>query len=334
MFANIILLDTFLGLPCPWLWALASLGSFLLGTLLGAWLWRKAAMRTAALEAELAPMRTRLADWEAKYKQLEYNYSELDTTKVKLTGSLRECEADKAVLETKLAAAKTTGMPMEASAAVSAGVAPSATPIVAASGINYLDVMGADNFQIIEGVGPKIETLLKDAGINTWAALSNTSVDSLKQILDNAGANFRLADPTTWPEQARLAAAGQWDDLIKYQKFLDTGREGVGDMETPSKIEKLAMKVMGFSNNPEDLKLVEGIGPKIEEILKGQGINTWSDLANTTAERLREILDAAGERYRLADPTTWPRQAELAATGQWGELQSYQEFLDGGKLPS
>ncbi|PHN08692.1 hypothetical protein CRP01_00025 [Flavilitoribacter nigricans DSM 23189 = NBRC 102662] len=91
---------------------------------------------------------------------------------------------------------------------------------------------------------------------------------------------------------------------------------------------------MGYSTNPNDLKIVEGIGPKIEGLLHGAGIQTWSDLAATSVDRLREILAEAGERYRLADPTSWPKQAELAASGNWDELKEYQDFLSGGKDPS
>ncbi|MCB0607248.1 MAG: hypothetical protein H6562_06030 [Lewinellaceae bacterium] len=102
-------------------------------------------------------------------------------------------------------------------------------------------------------------------------------------------------------------------------------------MENPSKVEKLIAKLMGFSNNPEDLKIVEGIGPKIEKLLKDGGIKTWSDLAAAAVDRIQQILDAAGDNYRLADPGTWPKQAELAAAGKWDELAEYQEHLQGGK---
>jgi predicted flap endonuclease-1-like 5' DNA nuclease len=79
---------------------------------------------------------------------------------------------------------------------------------------------------------------------------------------------------------------------------------------------------------------VEGIGPKIEELLKAAGINTLDELSNTTVARLYEILDAAGDNFRLAKPATWPRQAGLAADGRWDELKSYQDFLDKGSNPA
>jgi large subunit ribosomal protein L27 len=81
----------------------------------------------------------------------------------------------------------------------------------------------------------------------------------------------------------------------------------------------------------DDLKIVEGIGPKIEQLLKENGIDTWEALANAPVDRLREILDAAGSRYQVHDPGTWPAQARFAANGQWDELKEYQEMLMGGR---
>ena len=81
---------------------------------------------------------------------------------------------------------------------------------------------------------------------------------------------------------------------------------------------------------PEDLKIVEGIGPKIEEILQGVGIKTWDQLAKTSSTQLSSILLAAGSRYKSHNPSTWPKQARMAADGQWDELKAWQDELDGG----
>jgi len=55
-----------------------------------------------------------------------------------------------------------------------------------------------------------------------------------------------------------------------------------------------------------------------------------AQLANTPATKLKEIMKNAGSRYNMWDPTTWPQQAELAASGKWAELENLKERLDGG----
>lgn len=81
----------------------------------------------------------------------------------------------------------------------------------------------------------------------------------------------------------------------------------------------------------DDLKIVEGIGPKIEELLHSEGIKTWQTLADTAVERVKEILDAAGPSYQIHDPSSWPAQAGMAAAGKFDELKKWQEEMDGGK---
>ena len=84
------------------------------------------------------------------------------------------------------------------------------------------DKTGPDNLRLIAGIGPKISTVLVDAGIVTFAQLAATEVEELRQILTDAG--VRIAYPDTWPEQAALAAAESWEDLRRLRSQLDRGR--------------------------------------------------------------------------------------------------------------
>lgn len=82
---------------------------------------------------------------------------------------------------------------------------------------------------------------------------------------------------------------------------------------------------------PDDLKIVEGIGPKIEELFHAAGIYTWKALAETSVELCQDILDNAGEKYRIHKPGTWPKQAEMAYLGKWHELRDWQDSMRGGR---
>ncbi|MCO6450875.1 MAG: DUF4332 domain-containing protein, partial [Caldilineales bacterium] len=81
-----------------------------------------------------------------------------------------------------------------------------------------------DDLRVIEGIGPKIASVLNDAGIFTFAALAASDPETLRQILDDAGIS-RISDPTTWPDQAKFAVARDWDGLDGLQSSLKGGRK-------------------------------------------------------------------------------------------------------------
>jgi len=311
--------------PCWLWWLILSALALILGALLGCLLCSNR-KRLRELEEENKGLKAKLTDLEKDYASLKYQHEE-DEGKLKdMRMKLTSCEADKAVLNTKLARLQN---------AETEGQGTDAEPLGAVVGgggrVAYATIFSEDNLQIVEGIGPKIEEVLKAADIETWKILSGATEAQLRTILTDQNPNYRIHNPKSWPQQAQLASEGKWDELIEFQKFLDGGREDAGDFDTPSKVEKMAMKIWGFSNNPQDLKIIEGIGPKIEQLLKAGDISNWQQLADTSVERLQEILDAAGDNYDLAKPDTWPRQAEMAAAGNWEGLADYQEKLKGGR---
>jgi hypothetical protein len=81
-----------------------------------------------------------------------------------------------------------------------------------------------DNLRVIEGIGPQIEGILKDAGITNLDLLSQSNISTLTSILQKAGRKYQIHDPTSWPEQAALARDGMWDKLGELQEKLVGGR--------------------------------------------------------------------------------------------------------------
>ena len=82
---------------------------------------------------------------------------------------------------------------------------------------------------------------------------------------------------------------------------------------------------------PDKLEIVEGIGPKIAQLLNNAGIYTFLQLSEASFDTLKHILDNAGPRFRMHDPHTWPAQAAMAHKGDWEELKVYQDHLKGGR---
>ncbi|MDO8367592.1 MAG: 50S ribosomal protein L27 [Saprospiraceae bacterium] len=163
--------------------------------------------RVSTLTEELTDTRMKLAaaeaDSEAKAEQIR-----------KLRSDLIMCEGERMALREQAANAPAAGAGKKAAVAA-----------VAASFMFAGKKWKADDLKIVEGIGPKIEEMLHDAGIKTWKALSKTSADDLKDILEAAGPNFNIHDPSTWAQQAGLADQGKWDELKKWQDELNAGKE-------------------------------------------------------------------------------------------------------------
>jgi predicted flap endonuclease-1-like 5' DNA nuclease len=230
-------------------------------------------------------------------------------------------------------------------------------------------VKGADDIEIIEGIGPKIAELLRKEGIGTFADLARAPVSRIQSILDAAGSHFRIANPGTWPEQAELCARNRWttfksltdvlvagvrvdtDAAKSLQKAAHDSKTGdlakrVAELETQLKASQAqaqqlregeptdvkAARAAGFKiGGADDLEVIEGIGPKIAELFHARGVKRFAQLAAMTPAQIQPILDAAGPHFKLADPQTWPEQADLCARNRWATLKALQDVLNAGK---
>jgi predicted flap endonuclease-1-like 5' DNA nuclease len=239
---------------------------------------------------------------------------------------------------------------------------PDAAIDVAAAKAAGFALKGADDLEIIEGIGPKIAELFYKDGIHTFAQLSRTPTAQIQAMLDKAGPTFRVANPGTWSEQALLAAHNRWDalralcDVLVAGVRVDTkaqhaqekkdmasaGRDAdkrVAELEAELKrlrtlppIDLAAARAAGFSSikGADDLEIVEGIGPKIAELFHAKGVKTFAQLAAMAPSQIQPMLDEAGPNYRLANPETWPDQADLAARNRWTALKAMQDGLTAG----
>ncbi len=228
-----------------------------------------------------------------------------------------------------------------------------------------LSIKNENDFSVIEGIGPKINSLIHEAGIHSFRELSQTDPSNIQKVLDEAGPNFRLANPGTWPDQAYLAANNRWSALKALQNILDGGvypdgsasagkaksvtsgnaphltdqiirlKKELKAYQRGPEIDMEKARAAGFhisrKDNSEDFTVIEGIGPGISKLLHNAGIHTYQSLADTKISHIQKILDAAGPSFRLARPDTWPDQSNLAASNQWAALKAWQDILDGGE---
>lgn len=327
---------------CDFFWLLWFL-PFLLGMLLTWLYWRNKYANMVAdydgkikgLNSQISGLESDLADCRSKRSELE---GDLSITK----GRMREMESEMKAL--KISADQNKNNKIDKSSGIAplaAAVAPKSpevkiekSSIAAPAGGGKKSIYSgikSDNLQIVEGIGPKMESVLKENGVSSHAGLASQTPDSLQAILGKYGDKYKIIDPSTWAQQAGYAASGDYDGMIELQKKLDGGKENAAG-PSDSKLEKYLIKtgvLKAFKQ--DDLKAIEGIGPATERLLHEKGIKTWRNLANTEASAIKAILTDAGSRFALGDPTTWPKQAEMAADGKFDELREYQDFLDGGR---
>ncbi len=284
------------------------------------------------------------ADWKTKHDALQKLQAELDAAKAARANAQKELDEMKAkhhqqaenlnelrqeIGEERTAKNKRIAELEAALAAQKAAPAPMATAAPKAA------VAKDDDLEVVEGVGPKVNELLRGAGITTWRQLSNTSPDRIREILNAGGERFRILNPNSWPKQAKLLADGDMDGFKKYADYLVAGVDPAEmKQNAPAAPKAVATKVRALPKGikADDLKVVEGIGPVIEGVLHDAGIKTWDQLAKADPVKIKEILIAKDpSKFRMHDPTTWPAQSRLADEDKWDALKKMQDELKGGR---
>jgi len=222
------------------LWLLVS---FLLGMLLSYLLGAKTRDKVLILEKDLSAMTAKANSLEADLSTAKYEKEKTAEELAKeksnnadLYFKLKACEESKAALEAEESEGSEEPEEAEESEKPSGSEEPggfeepenshgnvenvkAASTSFAATTVP-VDHSKSDDLKIVDGIGPKIEMLLKNAGIKSFAVLARSETDAIKVILENGGGRYRLADPTTWPKQAQMAAEGQWNQLDEYKKSL------------------------------------------------------------------------------------------------------------------
>ncbi|SDQ11069.1 hypothetical protein [Flagellimonas zhangzhouensis] len=124
--------------------------------------------------------------------------------------------------------------------------------------------------------------------------------------------------------QQKLPSKEKQEDHFKTENVAALGTQATFDP-------KRAKAAFGKNIKENDLKLVEGIGPKIEGLFHNFDIKTWEKLSETSADTCQKVLDSGGKRYRIHDPASWPMQAKMAYEGHWEQLAEWQEKHRAGK---
>lgn len=166
------------------------------------------------------------------------------------------------------------------------------------------------------------------------------AIAEIKSILKSSGDQYLGANAVHHHNDPHIVTTPlghvEQDELFESNEVVESVVEPRGIVQDSSddeggKVSNTYIPSSRSGSDSDDLKKIEGIGPKIEELLNNSGIYTWAQLSETEVETIKGILSDAGSRFTTHDPGTWPRQAKLAAEGKWDELNEWQDKLDGGK---
>lgn len=129
---------------------------------------------------------------------------------------------------------------------------------------------------------------------------------------------------------AELPIAESFEPELKYENMETDENDSAHHINFSSAVNEIHRESI---NEKTNLEIIEGIGPKIKEILNSARILTFRDLATTPIYRIKDILNAAGPHYGIHDPSSWVDQALLAEEQQWDKLKELKMYLIAGKIP-
>ena len=177
----------------------------------------------------------------------------------------------------------------------------------------------------------RIEADRRRIGLSMRKVDSAAYVDKDMKALAQALAEVNAPEAT---EEVAVEEAPVEETPVEEAPVEETPVEEAAVEEAPAEEAPVAEEVVEETvadapSEPDVLKKLEGIGPKVEQILNEAGITTYAELAKSDAEKLREILAEA--KLQMMNPDSWAEQAGLAAKGDWDALEKLQDELKGGR---
>ena len=237
---------------------------------------------------------------EEEKGQLRVDLLENQNLKMELSNHLSSRQEENIQLQTNLLTIEGENAQLSSELVASQGIIDDLEARVNASGSGNLNLVAAAVL-----AAPIV------AAIETQSETEISTIENTENVIDEADVQAEI--------ETGMATVKNVDNSVDNEKIVDNSKEEEEQIALVSK--------------PDDLKIVEGIGPKIEELCNNIGIFTWKQLSETSVESLQEMLNAAGKRYQIHNPATWAEQARMANEGEWDALKIYQDHLKGGKEP-
>jgi small subunit ribosomal protein S2 len=195
--------------------------------------------------------------------------------------------------------------------------------------INYVIPSNDDASKSIDVIMTQVTNAVAEGLAERKAEKSASSEGADKKVKEEAAPEAKVEDK---PKAAAKEAVKEEKAKAKVEAVEKEKAEPAKAVKEEAVEEKkeTAAKKTPAKAVTEDLTKIEGIGPKAAEALTNAGIDTFAKLSKSKAEKIKEILAEASSRMAHLDPTSWPKQAKMAADDKWDELKEWQDNAKAG----
>jgi predicted flap endonuclease-1-like 5' DNA nuclease len=180
----------------------------------------------------------------------------------------------------------------------------------------------ADDLLKIKGIGPKLNGVLNSLGITRFDQIANWSADDVDKVDDHLGEFKDRIGREEWIPQAKLLAAGNHSEWERIYGTVKKGAVGAGAVALT------AIGIPAAVGDPDDLRQIKGIGPKLNTLLISLGVTRFDQIAAWGAAEIDKVDDHLGTFKNRITRDSWVEQAGLLAKGMIKEFEAKFGKLD------
>lgn len=191
------------------------------------------------------------------------------------------------------------------------------------------------NFQNLEGEKGQLIDQLKTIASQINQIVVSNGVELEQTVVETPKTTLNVFQRESIEMEVEEELTDNEEEIVANEAFVESALEEQEE-ESHGISFSSAVNEINLESSQSDktnLEIIEGIGPKIKEVLNDARILTFRDLATTPVYRIKDILDSAGSQFASHDPSTWVEQALLAESGQWQQLDELKDYLVAGRVP-
>lgn len=183
-----------------------------------------------------------------------------------------------------------------------------------------------DDLTRIKGIGPATARLLRKANIQSFQDLYECDSEKLRRIVSANRSNFDLGQVGLWTQQAKYAMDGDWAGIKEFQLKNCLDFEDVSDRaKNELRNQRESKPTESKSSAPDDLTLIRGIGPAVQQVLQDKDVTQFDQISEMTSQGLKDLFRGQESRFQLIDPASWIAQAKHICSRRLESVEAISE---------